>query len=80
MKKRDLKDLKKESAVSLYKKLKDLQKEKIESQISLKLGKIKNVHEISKKKKDIAQINTLLNIKTFMEKTTNQLQKKKGEK
>lgn len=66
MKKNDLNELKKADLIKLNQKLKELQKEKIDSQVELKMGKIKDAHTVSKKRRNIAQIKTLISFKTII--------------
>lgn len=63
MKKQDLNDLKTKSVDQLNKKITELEKGKINSQLELKMGKAKNVHLIAQKRKDIAQTKTILKMK-----------------
>ncbi|MEX2028700.1 MAG: 50S ribosomal protein L29 [Candidatus Curtissbacteria bacterium] len=64
MKKKDLEQLKSQDIKTLKKKVDDLKKEAANFKIEISLGKVKNVHSISQKKKDIAKIMTILNIKS----------------
>ena len=63
MKKKDLNELKTKSILELEKKFKEKQSEKIVIQMEHKLGKIKNVHQISSMKKDLAVILTFIRLK-----------------
>lgn len=65
MKKKDLDQLKSKTVAEFQKSLSELEKEKTEQVLNLKMGKTKNVHLASKIKKDIAQIKTLVRIKAL---------------
>ncbi len=67
MKKQQLNDIKNKSIKDLKGQVKNIKKEITTLTIDLKLGKLKNVHVISAKKRDIAQIFTLLNQKSVQE-------------
>ncbi|OGD84684.1 50S ribosomal protein L29 [Candidatus Curtissbacteria bacterium RIFCSPLOWO2_01_FULL_41_18] len=78
MKKKDLDQLKSKTVAEFQKSLSELEKEKTEQVLNLKMGKTKNVHVVSKIKKDIAQIKTLVRIKTLAQeyaKENNELKK-----
>lgn len=63
MKKKDLKEFTSKSTQDLTKKLAQLQKEKLETNLQIKMGKVKNVHLAGKIKKEIAQLKTIVQIK-----------------
>lgn len=65
MKKKELNELKAKSIAELTKKLTELQKEKVNTQLEFKMGKLKNVHLIKQKRKEIAKIKTILSLKTL---------------
>lgn len=65
MKKKELNELKAKSIAELTRKLTELQKEKVNTQLELKMGKLKNVHLIEQKRKEIAKIKTILSLKTL---------------
>ncbi len=65
MKKKELNELKAKSIAELTRKLTELQKEKVNTQLELKMGKLKNVHLIKQKRKEIAKIKTILSLKTL---------------
>ncbi len=65
MKKKDLDEIKTKSISQLEKRLEELEKEKTNNLLELKMGKIKNVHLVNQKKKDIARIKTILRLKLF---------------
>jgi large subunit ribosomal protein L29 len=60
MKKDDFKKLKTKSDKELKKTLDDWCKEAINMKFKLKMGKLKNPHELTEKKRDIARVKTLL--------------------
>lgn len=68
MKKKDLQDIKTKSINDLKNKVSDLAKQKTNSLLELKMGKVKNVHAVKKIRKDIAQIKTIARLKFLMEK------------
>ncbi len=65
MKRKELNQLKSQSIDEIKKKLKERQKEKTEELINLKMGKTKDVHAISKIRKDIAQLKTIISFNTL---------------
>ena len=69
MKNKDLKELKIKSAEALKKEIAKLIGDKNEAKIERDVAKAKNVHKTAKIKKDIAQILTLINEKSFAEKS-----------
>ncbi len=76
MKKKDLNELKTKSPDALKKKILDLEKEKVQMQVELKMGKVKNVHSIGKIKKEIAKANMILNLKRIVAKSAEQIKQK----
>ncbi len=80
MKKKDLSEIKSKTISQLMKNISDLKKEMVGLSIDMSLGKTKNVHELSKKKKNIAQIKTILNQKLALEKKVKAPKVKKEEK
>ena len=66
MKKQDFSNLKTSSTSDLEKKISQLEKEKIDALIELRMGKAKNVHALKQIKKDIAKMKTILNAKIFI--------------
>lgn len=62
MKRKDLDQFKKQNQEELKKKIADLKIEAANLKIELSMAKIKNVHSISQKKKDIAKLMTILNL------------------
>lgn len=65
MKKKDLDQLKSKTVAEMEKSLSELEKEKTEQILNLKMDKEKNVHVVARIKKDIAQIKTLVRVKTL---------------
>ncbi len=65
MKKKDLNDLKTKTVQDLRKKVADLEKEKNNNLLELKMGRSKNVHAANNIKKDIAKVKTLIEMKTL---------------
>lgn len=65
MKKSDIKDLKSKPIYDLVKKVQDQRKELADILLEKSVGKPKNVHETQLKRKEIAQILTILNQKKF---------------
>ena len=72
MKKKDLVELKSKNTHQLEEKIHQLEKEKFNAQIELKMAKGKNFHLVAQKKKDIAKVKTILALKIFAEKLENQ--------
>lgn len=68
MKRKELDELKTKSRQQLAKLASDLEEEKANLRVELTKGKLKNVHALSKKAKDIAKVLTILNTKIFSEK------------
>ncbi|OGD85472.1 50S ribosomal protein L29 [Candidatus Curtissbacteria bacterium RBG_13_35_7] len=60
MKKQTFNELKAKTQKELNQKIADLEKEIINESLELKMGKVKNVHNVKNKKKDIAKIKTLI--------------------
>lgn len=75
MKKKDFLEFKNKTIDSLKKEIEKLAREKNEAKIERDMNKTKNVHTIISIKKNIAQIKTLINQKSFSEK----LKEKKGQ-
>lgn len=65
MKRTETKDLKSKSMTDLITKVHQLKKEQAEMLIEASLGKLKNVHKVRAKKKEIAQALTFLALKNF---------------
>ncbi|OGE08142.1 50S ribosomal protein L29 [Candidatus Curtissbacteria bacterium RIFCSPLOWO2_02_FULL_40_13b] len=65
MKKKDLMELKNKNIEEIQKKIDQLVSEIVVNKLELKMGKLKNVHLISKKKKDLARLETILKLKYF---------------
>lgn len=64
MKKKDLENLKLKSILDLRKEITSLKKDEAVFKIDLAMGKVKNVHTLSQKKRDIAQVATILTFKS----------------
>ena len=69
MKKKELDEIKSKSISELRNKISQLEKEKINALLELKMAKVKNVHAVRGIKKDIAKVKTILNLKLFLEKS-----------
>lgn len=67
MKKKDLKELFADSATNLMGKIAVLEKEISMEILDLKMGKAKNVHGVKSKRRDVAQIKTVIKMKQFTE-------------
>jgi len=67
MKKRELIDLKKKSILELEVLLSEKKTELIKTKLELSLKKVKNVHALKFKRKEIAVIKTLIREKKLME-------------
>ncbi|MBI2327259.1 50S ribosomal protein L29 [Candidatus Curtissbacteria bacterium] len=67
MKKKEKEELKAKNTSQLKEILKEKEKGLIVDQIELKMGKIKNVHIVHNKKKDIATVKTMLKAAIFKE-------------
>ena len=80
MKKKDLNEFKAKSVMDLTKKLAELEKEKVNRQLELKMGKLKNVHEVKNIRGNIAQIKTILKLKLIAAQSENQTKTPKGKK
>lgn len=72
MKKKNLEELKNKSVNQLKEMVNNMEKEIITGKIEREQSKIKNVHAINRKRKDIAQIKTILQAKFFIDKKENQ--------
>ena len=68
MKKQQLNEIKNKSIKDLKAQVKSIKKEIANLTMDLKLGKLKNLHAISAKRRDIAQTLTLVNEKLILEK------------
>jgi len=71
MKKKDFEELKTKTISDLKKKIADLEKEIVNAKLELKMGKLKNVHLVNQKRKDIAQAKTILKQKLFAQEKEN---------
>lgn len=78
MKKKDLNDLKTKSVQDLNKKFSEIEKNKVNELLELKMGKTKNVHAGRNIRKDIAKIKTIIAMKQNL--NENQSQKLNKEK
>ncbi len=63
MKKKDFREFANKSTEEIAQKIAQLQKEKLETNLQIKMGKVKNVHLAGKIKKEIAQLNSIAQIK-----------------
>lgn len=70
MKKKDLNDLKTKSIEVLTKRVDELEKEKVRTQIEEKMGKVKNVHLMLQIRRDIAKVKSIMRIKELAAKET----------
>lgn len=70
MKSRDFKELKNKSVEALTKEVEKLIKEKNDAKIERDMSKAKDTHKISKLRRDMAQLKTLISEKLFLEKET----------
>ena len=80
MKKSDFKQLKTRNKKELIKKILEEKKKLTNLLIEQSMSKIKNPHKISFKRKDIAQIMTILKLKEIEEKNANETNKNEGGK
>ena len=69
MKKKELDEIKSKSISELKNKISQLEKEKVNAILELKMAKVKNVHIVKHIKKDIAKAKTILNLKLFLERS-----------
>ena len=69
MKKKELDEIKSKSISELKNKISQLEKEKVNAILELKMAKVKNVHIVKRIKKDIAKAKTILNLKLFLERS-----------
>lgn len=76
MKNKDLKELKNKSTEALKKEIARLITEKKEAMVERDIKKTKNAHKTLKIKREIAQIVTLINEKSFAEKSTKETKTK----
>jgi ribosomal protein L29 len=67
MKKKDLTEIKLKQTKDILAKVRDLEKEKVNFQIELAMGKTKNVHGVAGIKKTIAQTLTIARQKLILE-------------
>ncbi len=67
MKKKDLTEIKSKQIKEIMAKVRDLEKEKVNFQIELSMGKTKNVHAVAGIKKTIAQTLTIARQKLILE-------------
>lgn len=67
MKKKALDELKTKDLKELGKRVADLEKEKINVLLELKMGKSTNVHSVLNIKKDIAKIKTIIKMKQIID-------------
>ena len=67
MKKKDLTEIKSKPAKDILARVRGLEKEKVNSQIDLAMAKTKNVHEVARIKKMIAQMLTIARLKSILE-------------
>lgn len=65
MKKKDLEQLKNQDIKALKNKIAELKREAANIKIDLSMGKVKNVHTLLQKKKDVAKIITILKLKSL---------------
>jgi len=65
MKRNDFEELKTKNISDLKKKIADLEKQEVNVKLELKMGKLKNVHLLNQKRKDIAQVKTILRQKLY---------------
>jgi len=68
MKKKNLEELKNKSVKQLEDIVSGMEKEIITGRIEREQSKIKNVHALNRKRRDIAQVKTILQAKLFLEK------------
>ncbi len=80
MKRKDLNNLKTKELKDLRKLLKDSKKELTKAKIELKMGNVKNVHEVKNKRKNIASILTFMSIKEKIEISKPKEKKQENEK
>lgn len=67
MKKKDLDELKNKSREQLKKTLAELSSDIAKLKLELSQSKLKNLHSVKKKKKEIAQVLTIMNAQIFAE-------------
>lgn len=60
MKIKDIQSLHKKTSAELEKMFEDQQKELVEAKIKLTTGKLKNVHEVKRRRHDLARIKTII--------------------
>ncbi len=78
MKKKELNELKTKGLPELLKKLRELEREKVQMQIELNMGKVKNVHLLRQKKQNIAKVKTIISMKNLVAATTSETAKKES--
>lgn len=67
MKKKELQEYRNKTLAEIKKKIAEFEKEKTQTFLEVNMGKIKNVHAAGKIRKEIAQLKTVLNLKTMSE-------------
>jgi len=70
MKKKDFLELKTKSIEEIKKKIEELTHEIITNKLEFRMGKLKDIHLINKKRKDLARLKTLLKLKIFGQEAT----------
>ncbi len=68
MKNKDLQELKTKSLKEVRGSISTLEKEMVNATLELKMGKIKNVHQVAQIKRSIAQGQTIARMKEILEK------------
>ncbi len=71
MKKKQFRELKTKNIDELAKKVEDLEKETTTARVELNMGKVKNVHVAKNKKRDIAQLKTIIRMKQLAQNKSN---------
>jgi len=77
MKKKDLQELKTKTSKELRGSIRALEKDLINAKLELKMGRIKNVHQVAQIKRNIAQSLTITRMKEILEEE-NQKNKKES--
>lgn len=67
MKRKDIQELHSKTIKELKESAKKLQKELVQLQTDLGAGKLKNVHQIKTKRRDLAKVKTIIREKELME-------------
>lgn len=75
MKKKELNELKTKGLPELLKKLREFEREKVQMQIELNMGKVKNFHLLRQKKQNIAKVKTIISMKNLVAATTSETAK-----